>query len=316
VTEDIGTHARKIVTPERQEKESSKPRVLVAGATGYLGKFVALEFKRRGYFVRALTRSMERLEAPGPFTAPGIPEDSVDEVFVGEVTRPETLAGLMDGIDVVFSSIGISRQRDMLTFEQVDYQANRNLLDLCSQARVRKFVYVSMLGAEQIAHLAITDAHERVVEDLAASDLDYAVVRPSGYFSDMGVMLDMAKRGRVYLVGEGNNRFSPIHGADLASVCVDAVEGNEKTVEAGGPETMTQREVADIAFDVVGKPVKVTVVPLWLAGGLVKLVRLLNKQFGDLAEFIVTAGEVDGVGPPRGKTTLRSYFEELYRAGD
>ena len=42
-----------------------------------------------------------------------------------------------------------------------------------------------------------------------------------------------------------------------------------------------------------------------------KLVRLLSKQFGDLAEFIVVAGEVDGVGPPRGTTTLRSYFEQL-----
>ncbi|MBW2385528.1 MAG: NmrA family NAD(P)-binding protein [Deltaproteobacteria bacterium] len=35
-------------------------RVVVAGATGYLGKFVALEFKRRGHQVRVLTRSRER----------------------------------------------------------------------------------------------------------------------------------------------------------------------------------------------------------------------------------------------------------------
>jgi len=288
-------------------------RVLVAGATGYLGKFVALEFKRRGYFVRVLTRSSERLEKPGPFTAAAIPGDAIDDVFVGEATRPETLAGLMDGIDCVFSSIGISRQRDMLSFEQVDYQANRNLLDLCAGSDVRKVVYVSMLGAEQIAHLAITQAHERVVADLESSGLDYAIVRPSGYFSDMGVVLDMARRGRVFLVGEGNNRFSPIHGADLATVCVDAMEGAEKVIEAGGPETLTQRDVARIAFDVVGKPVKVTAIPLWLAGGLVKAIRLLSKQFGDLAEFIVTAGEVDGVGPARGKTTVRSYFEELER---
>lgn len=292
---------------------SAGRRVLVAGATGYLGRFVTLEFKRRGYCVRALTRSRERLEQTGPFGAPAIARGAVDEVFVGEVTKPETLSGLLDGIDCVFSSVGISRQRDMLSFEQVDYQANRNLLDLCPGSDVRKFVYVSMLGADQIAHLAITRAHERFVEELAASGLEHAIVRPSGYFSDMGAVLDMAKRGRVYLVGEGNNRFSPIHGADLARVCVDAMEGQATEVEAGGPETLTQREVAEIAFDVVGKPVRVWVIPLWLAGGLVKGIRLLNKQFGDLAEFIVTAGEVDGVGPARGTTTLRSYFEALHR---
>jgi hypothetical protein len=53
------------------------------------------------------------------------------------------------------------------------------------------------------------------------------------------------------------------------------------------------------------------VIPLWLANGLVRFVGLLSQQFGDLADFIVTSGKVDGVGPPRGKTTLRSYFEEL-----
>jgi uncharacterized protein YbjT (DUF2867 family) len=294
------------------EKSGAPRRAVVAGATGYLGKFVTREFKRRGFWVRALARSLDRLEKPGPFTAPAIARDEVDDVFVGEATRPETLAGLTDdGIDLVFSSIGISRQRDGLTFEQVDYQANRNLLDLCAGSGVRKFVYVSMLGADQIAQLAITRAHERVVADIEASGLDHAIVRPSGYFSDMGAVLDMARRGRVLLVGDGSNNFNPIHGRDLAAVCVDAAEGEAREVEAGGPDVLTQRQVAELAFDVLGKPVKVTVVPLWLARGLARVIGVLNRQFGDLAEFIVTAGEVDAVGPARGKTTLRSYFEEL-----
>ncbi len=291
--------------------DTNGKRVLVAGATGYLGKFAVQQFKRRGYWVRALTRSEERLRRGGPFTAPAIAPEDCDEIFVGEATKPETLAGLLDGIDIVFSSIGISRQRDGLTFEQVDYQANRNLIDLCSGTSVENFVYVSMLGAEQISNLAITIAHERVVETLRTSGLEYTIVRPSGYFSDMGVLLDMAKRGRALLVGSGNNRFTPIHGRDLADVCVDAAAGSDREVEAGGPETMTQREAAALAFDVAGKPVKMTVIPLWLAKGLARTIGLLNTQFGDLAEFIVTAGEVDAVAPTRGRTTLRSYFESL-----
>lgn len=298
-------------TPPSRE---AKGRVVVAGATGYLGKFVTRAFKQRGYFVRVLTRSMERLEAPGPFTAPAIPRDSVDEVFEGEVTRPETLDGLIDdSIDIVFSSVGISRQRDGKSFEQVDHQANSNLIDLCRGRSLRKFVYVSMLGAEQIAQLEITRSHEAVVAELAASGLPYTIVRPSGFFSDMGAVLDMAKRGRVFLVGDGHNRFNPIHGRDLAEVCVDAAEGIAREVEAGGPEVLTQRELAAIAFDVVGKPVKMTVIPAWLSNGLVRGIGLLSKQFGDLAEFIVTSGDIDGVGPQRGTTTVRSYFEALYR---
>jgi uncharacterized protein YbjT (DUF2867 family) len=290
-------------------------RVLIAGATGYLGKFAVQAFKERGYHVRVLTRSEERLSEPGPFTAPAISKDDVDEIFVGEITKPETLSGLMDGIDLVFSSVGISRQRDGLTFEQVDYQCNKNLIDLCQASGVERFVYVSMQGAENIMQLAITQAHEKVVAALEESGMEYRIVRPCGYFSDMGAILDMAKRGRVYLVGEGSNNMSPIHGRDLARVCVDTAEGDELEVEAGGPDIMTQREAARMAFEVVGKPEKITVIPMWAARGLVKFIGLLSTQFGDLADFIVTAGEIDGVGPPRGKTSLRSYFEALH-AGD
>ncbi len=286
-------------------------RVVVAGATGYLGKYVVRAFKERGYFVRVLTRDLDRLKSPGPFTAPALTEQDYDEVFVGEVTRPETLQGLLDDIDVVFSSIGISRQRDGLSFEQVDYQCNRNLIDLCEGSSVKRFVYVSMQGAENIMQLAITQAHERVVQALQQSGLEYRIVRPCGYFSDMGVLYDMATRGRSFLVGDGSNLMNPIHGHDLAHVCVDTAEGDALEVEAGGPDIMTQREAAELAFEVVGKTPKITVIPLWLARGLANFIGLLSTQFGDLADFIVTAGEIDGVGPKRGSITLRSYFEML-----
>jgi uncharacterized protein YbjT (DUF2867 family) len=278
--------------------DNNLKRVLVAGATGYLGKFAVKAFKEHGYYVRVLTRSEQRLHETGPFTAPALSKSDYDDVFVGEVSKPETLVGIMDGIDLVFSSVGISRQRDGLTFEQVDYQCNKNLIDLAEASDVKRFTYVSMQGAENIMDLAIT--------------LDYRIVRPCGYFSDMGVLYDMAKRGRVYLVGDGTNKMSPIHGRDLARVCVQASEGSDLEVEAGGPDILTQREAAELAFAVAGNPPKITVIPMWLARGLVKFIGLLSTQFGDLADFIVTAGEIDGVGPSAGDITLRSYFEALH----
>lgn len=287
-------------------------RVLIAGATGYLGKYAVQAFKDRGYWVRVLTRNKERLFEPGPFTAPALQATDIDDIFVGEVSKPDTLAGLMNGIEIVYSSVGISRQRDGLTFEQVDYQCNRNLIDLSLTSNVSRFVYVSMQGAENILHLAITQAHERVVSDLKESGISYRIVRPCGYFSDMGVLYDMAAKGRSFLVGPGKNKMNPIDGSDLAEVCVDTAEGDELEVEAGGPDIMTQREAAELAFEVTGKPVKITVIPLWLAKNLVSFIALLSTQFGDLANFIVTAGEIDGIGPKRGTTTLKHYFESLH----
>lgn len=286
--------------------------VVVAGATGYIGKFAVLAFKDAGYRVRALVRNEARLARPGPFHAPAV-RDACDEVAVAEVTRPEMLAPAMQGADVVFSSVGISRQRDMLTFEQVDFQCNKNLVDAAEAAGVSKFVYVSMWGAEDIAQLAITIAHERVVQALAESSLDHAIIRPGGYFSDMGALMDMARRGRAFIIGPGTNRFNPVHGADVARVAVESVDSSVREHGVGGPDVFTQKQAAELAFEVLGKPPRFTHVPMGLARLLVRGIRLVNAQFGDLAEFIVTAGEIDSVAPQTGRHTLRSHFEELAR---
>jgi len=276
-------------------------RVLVAGATGYLGGFVARELKARGHFVRALARFPDKLDREG----------AVDEIVRAEVTRPETLENVCNGVDAVFSSIGITRQKDGLTFRDVDYQGNLNLLEAARRAGVRKFVYVSALNGPKLRHLDIVDAHEAFVDALEASRIDYAVLRPTGYFSDMGEVLDMARRGRVWLIGTGENRVNPIHGADLAVACADALEGQAREIDVGGPQILTWNEVAALAFAALGRPVRVTHVPERLMWLVVRLVRLFNRHQGELLAFFTTMATTDVVGPPTGTHTLEAHYRAL-----
>lgn len=285
-------------------------KVLVAGATGYLGKFVVNEFNRQGHWVRVLARNPEKLDKIGPFLEPAV-MDKINEVFIGQVTRPATLRGLCDDIDVVFSSIGITRQKDKLTFRDVDYQGNKNILNIALAKSVRKFIYVSVFNAHMYEYLEIVRAHEDFVRNLKGSGLDYAVIRPTGYFSDTSEFLKMAKSGRVYLLGNGENKINPIHGADLAKVCVDAVTGKEHEIPVGGPVIYSIQEIAELAFSTLGKNSKITRIPLWLAEFAVKAVRPFNKQMSDLAEFFIAAGRSESVAPATGRHTLEDYYQEL-----
>ncbi|MFC2047462.1 SDR family oxidoreductase [Chloroflexota bacterium] len=285
-------------------------RVLVAGSTGYLGRYVVQEFKERGYWVRVLARNPKKLEQTGPFLEPSV-IDKVDETFTGKVTRPATLYGLCDDIDIVFSSIGITRQKDKLTYRDVDYQGNRNILDIAIAKSVRKFIYVSVFNAHLYEYLEIVKAHEDFVRDLQSSGLNNTIIRPTGYFSDMTEFLKMAKSGRVYLIGNEENKINPIHGADLAKVCVDAVDNKENEVAIGGPVIYSGREIAKLALSTLGKKPKITRIPLWLAKAAVKVVRPFNKQMAGLADFFIAAGEGDGVAPITGEHTLVNYYREL-----
>lgn len=277
-------------------------RVLVAGATGYLGRYVAREFKARDYFVRALARSPEKLDSLG---------DSLDEIVQAEVTRPETLEGVCDGMDAVFSSVGITKQKDGLTFKDVDFQGNLNLLEVAQRAGVEKFIYVSVFGGGGLLHLDIVKAHEDFVDALKESGMAYAVIRPTGFFSDMEEYLKMANKGRVYLFGPGSNRINPVHGADLALTCADAVEGEALDIDVGGPEVLTHREIAELSLRVAGKASRISSVPLWVMNAAVSLTRLFNRHRGELLAFLTTAMSIDAVAPSVGIRRLEDHFRDI-----
>jgi len=280
-------------------------KVLVAGATGYLGRFVVKALKAKGYWVRALGRSAARL-APV--------KDYADELFVGEVTDPDSLVGLCDGIDIVFSSVGITRQKDGLTYRDVDYQANRNLLTMAEAAGVSRFMYVHVLNAKKLGHVAMVQAKQAFVNDLKQSTLNHTVICPTGFFSDMGEILAMARSGRVYLFGDGSSRINPIHGADLAEVCADALVSPITQIDVGGPEVFTYREIAGLAFDVLQQREKITCIPQYLVCATVGALRWLTpaKVHGPL-QFMASVMTMDVVGQPRGQRRLADHFRDCCR---
>lgn len=275
-------------------------KVLIAGATGYLGHFLLSEAKGRGYAVRALTRSEQKLTQIRPV---------IDEVFVGEVTKPPTLAGVARGIDVVISAIGITRQKDGLRYRDVDYQGNLNLLREALNSGVKKFIYVSVLHADRMPDLQIVRAKEDFVSELRESGIDYAVIRPNGYFSDMLAFLDMAGRGRVFLFGRGDFRINPVSGKDVAARCIDAIDLDDRELSFGGRVTFTHREIAREAFAALGTKPKITCLPVFFAKILLWLVRKLTpvRIYGPV-EFTLTVITRDMVGPPCGKEKLGDFF--------
>lgn len=289
-------------------------KVLVVGATGYLGKFVTREFKERGYWVRVLVRkkSLKKLEEVGPFLQPAIKE-YIDDIFVGEVTDIQTLQGLCKDIDIVFSSLGITRQRDKVSFQDVDYRGNKHVLELSLKSGVQKFIFISAFNAQLFMELEIARARENFVEDLRNSGIDYAVIRPTGFFSDATEFLKMALSGKVYLIGQGNHRINPIHGADLAKVCVDAGEQNQQEIPVGGPDVYTHREIAELAFSVVGKEPGIRSIPVAFIKFMVGLMRPFSKHYYTLVKFFLTAMQNDFVAPRTGIHHLKEYYEEFLR---
>ena len=276
-------------------------RVLIAGATGYLGRFLCAEYRRRGWHVTALVRKKSR---SGDLSA--------DAIIEAEVTRPDTLHGTMTDIDLVVSALGITRQTDGVGYWDVDYQANVNLLEEALRSNVAHFAFVHILHATLMEHVPMVAAKAAFVRKLQTAALHSTIIAPTGYFSDMGEFLNVAKIGRVWLFGDGQNRINPIHGADLAAAIFDAVMCKTPWLDIGGPQTFTQDEIAHLCFAMLGKQPRISHLPdilrrwvLWV------LARLAPRTIAGPAQFFLTASAMNMTAPPQGVRKLAHHFRSL-----
>ena len=229
------------------------------------------------------------------------------------MTNPDSIKDCCNDIDAVISTVGITRQKDNLTYMDVDYQANMNLLEEAKRSGVKKFIYVSVLNGEKLRDLKICEAKEMFADRLKDSELDYCIIRPNGFFSDMSEFFNMANKGRVYLFGNGELKANPIHGEDLADICVDAIDMPDKEIEIGGPEILSQNEITSLAFDILKREPKITYIPHWVRAAVLKVMKLItgSKVYGPI-EFFLTVMAIDMIAPEYGKHTLREFFTNLH----
>ena len=277
--------------------------VLVAGATGYLGRHIVKQYMSMGWHVRALVRNADAARKSGL---------NATELFEGEATNPLTLCGAMDGVNLVISTLGITRQRDGLSYWDVDYQANANLLTDALAAKVERFAYVHVLNAHKMQNIPLVAAKQAFVDRLQASPIRSTVIAPSGFFSDMGDFLNIAASGRVFLFGSGNLELNPIDGADLAEVIASAIWDGRDYVPVGGPDTLTQHELAEAACKAFGNPAKITHLPdIFRRGALKVLPYVTPSAVHGTALFFLSALGMNMVGKTHGSKRVSEHFADL-----
>lgn len=127
-------------------------KVLVTGATGFVGSHLVHALLRRGDEVRIVVRSEARARSLATAGA---------QVIVGDLGDPSTLGGVTDGVAVVFHMVSAMRGSDAV-FEKVDVQGTQWLLNEAERTGVRRFVYPGTLAAYALARQpdgAILDEH-------------------------------------------------------------------------------------------------------------------------------------------------------------
>lgn len=238
---------------------------------------------------------------------------------MADARDPTSLKDMCNGVDVVISALGASlklgRTEPDATYWDVDFQANKNLLEEAKHAGVRKFIYVSVYKAQEIKDSAYFEAHAAFENELKQSGLAYALVRPTGIYYIFEEFVKLARRGMIPLFGDGSARTNPIDERDVARICVEAIESSQTEFDIGGPEVFSRREISELCFKVIDKNPRFIKYPVGLIRLLIKPLKLFDRRMFDLMDFAILVNHTDVIAPRVGDEKLENYLKRLTAAG-
>ncbi|MEV2224391.1 NAD(P)H-binding protein [Nocardia vinacea] len=206
---------------------------LVVGGTGVVGRQVVERLVTAGAPVRVLTRN--------PAHAPPGVEAVVGDLHDGSVVS--ALGGVTRVVCTAHGGEGKGRNGP----RGLEGAALPGLIDAATAAGVTNFVYLSATSADADSPVDLFRGKAQVEALLGRGRMPYTVLRPTHLMETWVPMLadSLVKSSRALVFGSGNNPVPFVAGADIAAAAAQFAsrEGIRRTVELGGPDNWTLREL-------------------------------------------------------------------------
>lgn len=279
--------------------------ILILGASGALGMHLVKESKKNGFLIRALTHSQKGISKVQPYT---------NDIWCLDASAAnQQLQEITKGVDYVISALGKSISLFNPTpnsFYENNYKANVKLVAAAKKHQVKKFLYVSMKGADSASQFTIPRTHKMVEEELEKSDLEYTIIRPVGFYSGLNDLITMAKRQVIPLVGDGQAKTNSIFQGDLAYYILKNFLELPKLLEIGGPKIHTRKEMAEMIQKRIGG--KILTVPTSLARAGSEFSKLISeKELGNKLAYFTHIMSHDMIGEKKGMLDFDEYLKEI-----
>ncbi|MFQ6058924.1 MAG: complex I NDUFA9 subunit family protein, partial [Anaerolineae bacterium] len=202
------------------------------------------------------------------------------ELVQGDVTEPVSLRRVMEGVDTVIHLVAIAIEKGGHTYEAINYQGTLNVMEAARAAGVKRFIFMSQLGADSRLPYPFLRSKGMAQEAVAGSDFAWTIFRPAVIFGPEDQFANVLARLILLtplvfpIVGHGRTRFQPVWVEDVARCVVAALE-DEGTVgqiyELAGPQVLTYEDMVDIVMETIGARRLKLHVPVPLLRPVVKL---------------------------------------------
>jgi NADH dehydrogenase len=181
------------------------------------------------------------------------------QIALGDLADPLSFRHALRGVDTVVHLAAVTRDQPAGSIEELAGIAAWRLVRAAERAGVQRFVFFSTLGASTRSRARLMRAKAIAEKALVESTLEYTVFAPSMVYSPSDPFITLLERMSLLPVlpisGSGRAAFQPIWAEDVADCVVQALPGGSfggesegARYELAGPETLTHREIVEIAL--------------------------------------------------------------------
>jgi len=197
-------------------------KVLITGATGFIGRYLTEDLIKDGYEVSILTRQKSY-------------KNKNIDIFCGDITKKDTIAKAFQGVDAVFHNAAYAMdygRKDKIN--NINVKGTSNVADICKEKKISRVIFTSSAGV-----YGFPNSYEEIEESFEKnplnyyqkskleseyvlrkySDLNVSIVRPCLVLGSGGkavkILLEMILQNKMRIIGSGNTHISLVHPADV-----------------------------------------------------------------------------------------------------
>jgi len=276
-------------------------KILVIGASGFVGRNLAQALLADGYEVRCLARNPAKVQ---DLAKAGC------EVVQGDISDLASMQRALESVEAAYISIHtLSPQRSTTAgqgFMDVEMNGLQNIVTSCRTNGVRHLIYVTFLGAAPDAPSDWIRGRWKAEQFLLQSGLDVTVIRPGQIVGVGGrgfnMMMSQAKKSTAFVMGSGRQKFRNIALDDLVYYLVgvlNAPRANGQCYDVGCDDVLTSDQMIDVAAEVLGRkrPKKIHLSRAFLRS-LAPLIERIGKLPNGAITGLVDSLKTDSVGDP------------------
>ena len=229
---------------------SISTRIVVAGASGFVGKNLRSFLHENKLNVLAISRKNFR-KYP-----------SEVKIISTNLSDPK-LQSKLKNYDALINLIGIGRQTPKSTFEEINLNLTKDVIETCKNTGIKKIIFISGLGVSRSNKSDYFVSKYKAEREIINSGLDYTIFRASYIIGKTDhltkALSKQMKKGVIVIPGSGKYRLQPISVLDVTKIILEAIlekKFSRKIIELVGPQKISFEDFVKLFAKNTGTKIK------------------------------------------------------------